>query len=92
MTDELTGRRADPKMEHYTLENADNLNAAIDGLAQFCHNFCKNCAETERTDDLVFRCPECDFERPDKKCSVKIFLHHYGTPEQIDRSTSMGSL
>lgn len=77
----------------YPIENKDDVNAAIDGLSQFCHNFCMNCAETEAKNDLVFRCKECPFEEKGTGvCFVKVFLNEYGTPEQIDKSTSMGSL
>ena len=80
-------------MENFTIRNKDDVNSAIEGLGQFCHSFCMNCAETERTNDLVFRCKECTFEDKDTgKCRVKIFLNKYGTPEQIDKSTCMGSL
>lgn len=79
-------------MEGFTTGNKDDINSAIEGLAQFCHSFCMNCEETEKQNDLVFRCKECLFEREDEKCSVKVFLNKYGTPEQIDKSTCMGSL
>ena len=75
-----------------TYQNKDDLNGAVDGLAKFCHSFCMNCEETEKQNDLVFRCKECPFEREDKKCSVKVFLNKYATKEQIDKSTAMGSL
>ena len=71
-------------MEIGTYQNKDDLNGAIDGLAKFCHSFCINCEETEKQNDLVFRCKECPFEREDKKCSVKVFLHKYATEEQIE--------
>ena len=80
-------------MKNFTIENKDDINSAIDGLGQFCHSFCMNCEETEKTNDLVFRCKECPFEdKETRKCRVKIFLNKYGTPEQIDRATCMGSL
>ena len=80
-------------MKNFTIENKDDINSAIDGLGQFCHSFCMNCEETEKTNDLVFRCEECPFEdKETRKCRVKIFLNKYGTPEQIDRATCMGSL
>ena len=75
-------------MKNFTIENKDDINSAIDGLGQFCHSFCMNCEETEKTNDLVFRCKECPFEdKETRKCRVKIFLNKYGTPEQIDKST-----
>lgn len=76
----------------YVRHNKDDINAAIDGLGQFCHSFCMNCEETQKKNDLVFRCKECPFKEEDETCKVKVFLNRYGTTEQIDRSTSMGSL
>lgn len=73
--------------------NKDDINAAIDGLSQFCHSFCMNRKETERQDDLVFRCKECPFLLEETNiCSVKVFLNEYGKPEQINAATAMGSL
>lgn len=75
------------------MENKDDIDAAIDGLSQFCHSFCMNCAETEKQGNLVFRCRECPFEMSETGvCSIKVFLSEYGTPEQIDAATAMGSL
>ena len=80
-------------MKGFTTGNKDDIDSAIEGLAQFCHSFCMNCEKTENTDDLVFRCKECPFEDEGTgKCRVKVFLNKYGTPEQIDKSTCMGSL
>jgi hypothetical protein len=80
-------------MKGFTMGNKDDINSAIEGLGQFCHSFCMNCEETEKTNDLVFRCKECPFEdNVTGKCSVKVFLNKYGTPEQIDIATCMGSL
>lgn len=80
-------------MKRVIRNNKDDINAAIDGLSQFCHSFCMNCAETERQDDLIFRCKECSFlEEGTNICSVKVFLNKYGTPEQINAATAMGSL
>lgn len=73
--------------------NKDDINAAIDGLSQFCHSFCMNCEKTKLQNDLVFRCKECPFENKEtNECSVKTFLYKYGTKEQIDNSTAMGAL
>lgn len=80
-------------MEGFTIGNKDDINSAIGGLGRFCHSFCMNCEETEKANDLVFRCKECPFkDKETGKCRVKIFLNKYGTPEQIDKSTCMGSL
>lgn len=72
--------------------NKDDINAAVDGLSQFCHSFCMNVAETEKQDDLVFRCAECQFLLDGEYCAIKKFLNAHGTPEQIDAATAMGSL
>lgn len=73
-------------------ENKDDINAAIDGLGQFCHSFCMNVAETDKQNNLVFRCEECQFMHDGEYCAVKEFLNAHGTPEQIDKATAMGSL
>ena len=57
----------------YTSGNRDNLSAAVMGLSQFTHNFCMNCAETEKTNDLVFRCHKCEFEKG-AQCLIKEFV------------------
>lgn len=61
----------------YTRRNADNLEKAIAGLDQFTKNWCMNCEETEKTDDLVFRCKECCFETTDGHCLVKVFARSH---------------
>lgn len=77
---------------YYTRGNKDDLNAAIEGLGKFCHNWCMDVAKTEKEDDLFFKCSKCEFESKDGKCYVKAFLKKHATYEQIDRSTSMGCL
>ena len=34
-------------ISHFTNDNSDNLEKAIDGLDQFTKNWCMNCKETE---------------------------------------------
>lgn len=75
-----------------TYNNKDDMNAAIEGISMFCHSYCMNCAETEKKNDLVFRCRECPFSEEDHTCKVKIFLNKYATQEQRDKATCMGSL
>ena len=70
--------------------NADNLDKAIEGLGQFTHNWCMNVEETDKRNDLVFRCKECEFGMEDGKCCLKMFLTNHGTPEQLDGNTAMG--
>ena len=62
--------------------NFDNKDGAINGLIQFKHNWCMNVAETDRRNDLTFRCEECQFSHKDGFCSVNIFINKHGTKEQ----------
>lgn len=60
----------------FTQRNSDDLLKAVQGLNQFCKNWCMNCAETTRTNDLVFRCGECPFQNPENgECQIKKFTH-----------------
>ena len=79
------------KRTTYTIGNADNLEKALDGLGQFCHNWCMNCKETEEKNDLIFRCKQCDFENENGTCQIKIFLHNY-TSGNIGKYTCMVDL
>lgn len=83
--------KKDLSMSHFTMDNSDDINRAIEGLSIFCHSFCMNCAETEKKNDLVFRCKECPFlEKDTDRCFVKVFLSKYATDIQKDRATCMG--
>lgn len=77
-------------MEEFTRGNEDNLEKALEGLGQFCHNWCMNCKETKKQNDLVFRCKECIFEDEDK-CRIKKFIID-NCKGDYGRYTSMGSL
>ena len=57
--------------------NSDNIENAVKGLDVFCHNFCMDCEETEKENDLVFRCDECCFKMADGRCLVKIFKNTF---------------
>ena len=54
------------------MKNKDDVNRAIDGLQDFMFNYCMNVAETERQNDLVFRCKGCKFKKG-SICLVKEF-------------------
>ena len=41
--------------------NKDDIQEAVRSLHNFTHNWCLNCEETEKKNDLVFRCKECEF-------------------------------
>lgn len=67
--------------------NFDNKEEAINGLIQFRHNWCVNVAETDKTNDLVFRCNECNFsDKENHHCFIKVFINENGTEEQIEKS------
>ena len=59
----------------YTIGNDDNLEKAVEGLDQFTKNWCMNCKETDKTNDLVFRCKECNFEEENGQCLIKVFVN-----------------
>lgn len=60
----------------------DFLAAAVDGLIKFRHAFCYNREESEKTDDLTFRCSDCQFKNEDGYCSIKLFIKEHGTKKQ----------
>ena len=64
---------------HFTKDNADDIEKAVQGLDQFTKNYCMNVEETEKQNDLVFRCSECNFVSESGSCLVKKFvLEKYG--------------
>ncbi|MBO5425291.1 MAG: hypothetical protein J6A25_07240 [Lachnospiraceae bacterium] len=67
----------------------DNLEVAVDGLIKFRHSWCKNYAESDAQNDLVFRCKECPFNVDEGNCLVKQFIAKNGTQEQKDRAQVM---
>ena len=70
--------------------NHDDLKEAIKGLDIFAKNWCMNCAETEKRNDLVFRCRECEFEEHQTgRCYLKMFAHNHGTKEDLKNFGSM---
>lgn len=74
----------------YTIGNEDNLEKALDGLGQFCHNWCMNCEETEKENDPCFRCSECNFSNEDDVCSIKHFINKHAEKENKSKYFSMG--
>lgn len=58
----------------YTKGNKDDLTEAIHGLDIFTKNWCMNCKETNKKNDLVFRCLECPFKDRDE-CLIKQFAY-----------------
>ena len=58
------------------------LKVAVDGLIKFRHAYCYNREESEKTDDLTFRCSNCTFSRPDGFCTIKMFIKNHATSQQ----------
>lgn len=55
----------------FTSGNSDNTTEAVHGLDIFTKNWCMNCKEVERQEDLAFRCSECEFRTANGKCLIK---------------------
>jgi ribosomal protein L44E len=72
--------------------NKDDIERAVFGLDTFTKNWCMNCKETEKQNDLVFRCKECEFQAEDEKCLVKMFAHRHKHNYPMGNLGSMGSL
>lgn len=65
-------------MKDFIRGNKDDVEKAVDCLNEFTHNWCMNCEETEKQNDLVFRCKECHFFMEDESCLIKKFKNkHY---------------
>ena len=58
------------------------LKVAVDGLIKFRHAFCYDREDSEKTDDLTFRCSDCQFKNEDGYCSIKLFIKEHGTKKQ----------
>lgn len=62
----------------FTQGNSDNLVKAVEGLDQFCKNWCMNCAETKRANEPIFRCDECVFGNSENGvCILKKFVSEH---------------
>lgn len=58
--------------------NKDDTKKAVECLAEFTHNWCMNCEETLKQNDLIFRCKECLFITENDNCLIKKFKNkHY---------------
>lgn len=71
-------------------KNADNPTAAVIALDIFTKNWCLNCVETEKENDLVFRCKECEFETKEGQCLVKAFAYNHKHDFPMQKFGSMG--
>lgn len=77
---------------NYTKGNADNLTEAVHGLDIFTKNWCMNCAETDRKNDLVFNCQKCEFSTETGGCLVKTFASNHKHDYHMSDFGSMGQL
>ena len=59
------------------MSNSDNTTEAVHGLDIFTKNWCMNCKETYKQNDLIFRCKQCEFETETGGCLVKMFANNH---------------
>lgn len=79
--------------ENYTRGNKDDLTSAVHGLDIFTKNWCMNCSETDRKNDLVFNCSYCEFQHEvSGKCMVKEFANNHKHDYPMPDFGSMGRL
>lgn len=76
----------------YTKGNGDNLTEAVHGLDIFTKNWCMNCDETDRKNDLVFNCRKCEFSTENGGCLVKTFASNHKHNYPMSDFGSMGQL
>lgn len=77
----------------YTEGNNDNLTEAVHGLDIFTKNWCMNCAETDRKNDLVFNCDDCEFQHEvSGKCLIEEFANNHKHDYPMSDFGSMGQL
>lgn len=74
--------------ENYTVGNSDNVTKAVEGLDTFTKNWCMNCEETNKQNDLVFRCKSCEFQS-EEKCLIKMFANNHKHDFPMSRFGSM---
>lgn len=78
---------------NYANGNADNLTEAVHGLDIFTKNWCMNCEETDKNNDLVFNCADCEFQHEvSGKCTVKEFANNHKHDYPMPDFGSMGQL
>ena len=75
----------------YIKNNKDDVTEAVHGLDIFTKNWCMNCEEVEKQNDLVFRCEECEFSQKDGKCLIKVFAQEHKHDYPLSNFGSMGS-
>ena len=73
-------------------QNKDDITEAVHGLDIFTKNFCMNVTETEKKNDLVFRCEDCQFHTENGGCLIKTFVHAHEHNYPMKDFGSMGQL
>ena len=73
------------------MSNSDNITEAVHGLDIFTKNWCMDCAETDKQNDLVFRCKECEFKTEKGECLIKMFANRHKHNYPLSDFGSMGS-
>lgn len=77
-------------MISFTSGNSYDITKAVGGLDTFTKNWCMNCEEAERHEDLVFRCSECEFQTANGKCLIKTFARNHKHEYPLKDFGSMG--
>lgn len=79
------------KLIKYCVErNKDDITEAVHGLDIFTKNWCMNCEKTEKSNDLAFRCSECEFQKDNGICLIKSFASDHKHDYPMGNFGSMG--
>ena len=69
------------KKKRNIIQNKDDITEAVHALDIFTKNWCMNCKETEKKNEPVFHCKDCEFNGEHGICIIKLFAnnheHHY---------------
>lgn len=72
------------------MRNKDDVTEAVHGLDIFTKNWCLNCEETDKHQELTFRCNECVFVTDKQVCLIKRFASSHSHNYAMDNFGSMG--
>lgn len=59
----------------HTKDHIDDVTIAVCGLDIFTKHWCMNVEETEKMNELIFRCKQCEFKTSDGRCLIKKFVN-----------------
>ena len=74
-----------------TGNNSDNLTVACMALDIFSKSWCMNCKETNKRNNITFRCNECEFQKNNGHCLIKQFVMNH-TGDLPKNFGSMGNI